>query len=393
MEEKKTISLVLKSTMYKLIIPARVEEKIRFICNKVWNVEWSGTLFYTYTGSFEDNNLTITAKDIYVMDIGSQAYTEFDMSPDVIGYMTEHRELLDCQMGLIHSHNNMSTFFSGTDINTLKDEGKDRNHFVSLIVNNAGSYTAAITRKMHSIRVINECFSYNTFEEEKREGCTNVTEEGDYIEYFKLDITKENSEFNELNDKLEEIRKSKAKTKDITTSKTVSNNNYNGYGNDFDLNYYKERYFPSFPNENKMAQQQIPFEDLDETKMPSVEEDELNFHFSEDIIKSNALQIVTGSVVIPNSSNIQIDKWIVSMPEVYTKRFGSDNHGLETFKIWVSTMIEFIIMNTVDDDVNPMISDEIQWSSLAMDLMDYFSQLPKNKYMDIINNELSNYIV
>ena len=36
------------------------------------------------------------------MDIGSQAYTEFDMSPDVIAYMTDHPELLDCQMGLIH---------------------------------------------------------------------------------------------------------------------------------------------------------------------------------------------------------------------------------------------------------------------------------------------------
>ena len=36
------------------------------------------------------------------MDLGTQAYTEFDMNPDVIAYMTAHSELLDCQMGLIH---------------------------------------------------------------------------------------------------------------------------------------------------------------------------------------------------------------------------------------------------------------------------------------------------
>ena len=50
----------------------------------------------------EEENLVITCKDIYVMDIGTSAYTEFDMSPDVISYMTDNTDLLDCQMGLIH---------------------------------------------------------------------------------------------------------------------------------------------------------------------------------------------------------------------------------------------------------------------------------------------------
>lgn len=42
----------------------------------------------------------------------------------------------------------MPTFFSGTDLATLRTEGFDRNCFVSLIVNNAGEYSAAITRKV-----------------------------------------------------------------------------------------------------------------------------------------------------------------------------------------------------------------------------------------------------
>lgn len=112
-QETQNIKLVQMSNTcnYKLLIPAEVERKIRFACQKVWNTEWSGTLFFTYEGSFENNDLVIKCVDIYIMDIGTQAYTEFDMNPDVIAYMTEHPELLDCQLGLIHSHNNMSKEF------------------------------------------------------------------------------------------------------------------------------------------------------------------------------------------------------------------------------------------------------------------------------------------
>lgn len=42
----------------------------------------------------------------------------------------------------------MRTFFSGTDRNTLLKEGADCNNFLSLIVNNEGTYTAAITRRV-----------------------------------------------------------------------------------------------------------------------------------------------------------------------------------------------------------------------------------------------------
>lgn len=89
---------------YKIIITTEVERKIRYICQKVWNVEWSGVLFFTYSGSFENNDLVIRCVDIYIMDIGSQAYTEFDMDPSVIAYICESEDpnLLDCQMGLIH---------------------------------------------------------------------------------------------------------------------------------------------------------------------------------------------------------------------------------------------------------------------------------------------------
>lgn len=100
--QKNLISLEKHTDTYKLVIPADVEKKIRHLCNKISQVEWSGTLFYTHSGSYEDGNLEIRCVDIFPMDIGSSTYTEFDMSPDVIAYMTDHPGLLDCQMGLIH---------------------------------------------------------------------------------------------------------------------------------------------------------------------------------------------------------------------------------------------------------------------------------------------------
>ena len=63
---------------YKLIITPELEEKIRFLCARFPNNEYSGVLFYDYTGRFEDNSLVLTAKDFCLMDYGSATYTEFN---------------------------------------------------------------------------------------------------------------------------------------------------------------------------------------------------------------------------------------------------------------------------------------------------------------------------
>ena len=221
-----------KLDTFRLIIPEEVEKKIRYICQQIWKDEWSGTLFYKPEGKFEDGTLAIRCVDIYVMDIGTAAYTEFDMSPDVISYMADNPDLLDCQMGLIHSHNNMATFLSGTDTATLKEEGMDRNHFVSLIVNNEGTYTAAITRKVKATNTITENFSYPTFEDERVEDTKTYTIESEEIEWFYLKIEFERSErsFQEgLKARLEEIKKAKAEKARQLPSKQPAYTG--GYGN------------------------------------------------------------------------------------------------------------------------------------------------------------------
>ena len=106
MEEQKII-LLKKQGLYKITIVEELEKKIRFLCEKLPRNEWSGTLFYTVEGSFEENNLHVIGKDFFLQDVGEATYTEFKNDVDLAGYMAAH-ELWDCYTGLMHSHNMMS---------------------------------------------------------------------------------------------------------------------------------------------------------------------------------------------------------------------------------------------------------------------------------------------
>lgn len=132
---------------YILRIPDDVERTIRTLCACSPNREWSGIMFYNFEGNFADG-LVITAKDIFLMDHGSAGHTTTDFSnPEIAQYMVRNK-LLGCCMAAIHSHHTLGAFFSGEDQNTLKVEGTDMNNFVSLVVDNKGTYVAAVTRRL-----------------------------------------------------------------------------------------------------------------------------------------------------------------------------------------------------------------------------------------------------
>lgn len=371
------MELVKKPDTFKMIIPDEVEKKIRYLCQNIWNDEWSGTLFYRPEGKFEDGSLTITCVDLFVMDVGTATYTEFDMSPDVISYMARNPELLDCQIGLIHSHNNMSTFFSGTDLTTLRDEGMDRNHFVSLIVNNKGSYTAAITRRLKYKQTIEEKFSYPTFGDTEVNDNKSYETKNEELQWFSLEIEKgENSFKDELDSRLNEIKESK-KTK-------VSN---------------------------------IPFKEVQIGKVagqsfiPSVQDEEIEFDdygkenkettlfyktakFNEQTIKSLVLQLVTGSIIIPNSSKIDINKWANNMVPLYENRFGKGEYGIKLFKTWAEGYIEFLCWFSEDNKlIEQGIEDEEMTAICAKGMIKELKKLPKNKYIKIYIDTLEGYLI
>lgn len=393
----KIISLVQKSGTYnyKLVIPAEVERKIRFACQKVWSTEWSGTLFFTHEGSFENNDLVIKCVDIYIMDIGTQAYTEFDMNPDVIAYMTEHTELLDCQLGLIHSHAGFQTFFSGTDQATLKEEGRDRNNFVSLIVNNAGTYTAAITRRIKSKKV-QESVSYEFFGDGIQYDTKETVSNADEIEWFYLRIVKEEDDYNfpDINARLEEIKKAQEEK-----AKKVQTPVYQGDYKPTVANSYGTKAGPANlvkkEDEKPVVVQNSLFDDIDdlpfETDYGEIPYGQVSF--DKTTLKSLVLQLITGSIIISNNSKIDIAKWAKSMPALYEKRFGKSKKGFNNFKLWAETYTEYLTWYVTDEKLEELGFNEEEICAIcAHDMIEELTKLPENDYIRGYINALQKYM-
>lgn len=385
---------------YKIIIPTEVERKIRFVCQKVWDTEWSGTLFFTHEGSFENNDLVIRCVDIYIMDIGTKTYTEFDMNPDVIAYMCKNPELLNCQVGLIHSHNNMSTFFSKTDTATLEEEGRDRNNFVSLIVNNAGTYTAAITRKVKRYSQIKDMLVYEFFGDGEIQDTKEYTEDRvEEIEWFYLKIEKEgeNYSFSDMAARLEEIKQAKAERAE--KAKKAQTPVYQGGYKSIIANSYGTKAGPANlvkkeANKPKVVQPTL-FDDIDD--LPFEEEYDIPYgqvSFDKVTLKSLVLQLITGSIIISNDSKIDITKWAKSMPALYEKRFGKGKVGMDNFKIWAEAYTEYLTWYATDEKLEEHGFDETEICAIcAHDMIEELTKLPENNYIKGYIDALQKYLV
>lgn len=363
--EKIQITQITGTYNYKIIIPVEVEQKIRYICQKIWNTEWSGTLFYTYEGSFEHNNLIIKCVDFYVMDIGSTIYTEFNMNPNIVSYMSDNPELLNCQIGLIHSHHNMATFFSDTDIDTLREEGNNSNNFVSLVVNNAGSYSAAITRKVIN-KEIKECKTYEFFGEGKKSSIENTTIETPSIEWFKLKIEKkENNQYSDIDNRLEGLKKEK----ELMGIKNIALNHKSILTSEVSQNYSNNY---SIQNDNLYNE---------------------TFEVNPKILESLTIQLISSSILITNKTKEEFDKWVKAMPVIYEKRFGKGASGIASFKIWAEWYVEYLTWNIQDEDllIAGLDQSEIQ-SVYANSLIDVLRKFPENIYIKVYIEELDKYI-
>lgn len=194
----------------KLFIDPIVESKVRYLANKYPSNEWSGILFVEYNGNFDDESLSITAKDLYVMDIGSSGFTTFDSrNAEYFSYAVKNNLDETCDFGLIHSHHNMKAFFSGTDSAELNATGKTRDVYVSLIVNNEGSYVAKVTRRVQKKANVEWQVSYSDLSGNR---IVTKSEEVKNIELEIYDCEIVNPDFNDIKSTLEEQIKQASKS-------------------------------------------------------------------------------------------------------------------------------------------------------------------------------------
>jgi len=153
----------------------------------------------------------------------------------------------------------MATFMSGTDIGELVDSAPLHNCFVSLVVNNAGVYTVALSSVGKSTAVIEtkESMSFTDFDGstlEFEDIVTTKTVSTDAAYYCYGDITKEECPVDSLgylSVQLNSIRKEKAKATPFRTSQdytkrleSIAPKGYSAYG-DFPKSVekpYSEKY-------------------------------------------------------------------------------------------------------------------------------------------------------
>lgn len=338
-----------------LVIEENLENQIRYMCNKFPSREWSGTLFYSIEGSLEEENLVIHAKDFYLQDIGSSSFTTFKRDVSLASFMLEH-ELVDCFTGLIHSHNSMATFFSETDLDTLLDEGKDMNHFVSLIVNNEGSYKAAITTKVKNTAVGTVTSVYNTFNNKKvTRNKAPFTKELIKVEFSYLNIKYPDSSRNiSLNSRINEL---------------IGQSSYNN----------TNRKSIELSNQTLIAKAPEDHAEVKST-LPKTYKNTPNFTNREvdSVVNNIYIRIVSGNIMaIYQGVNNIFKIFCNNMENRYSERFPD----FAVFEGYASYVIDFLMDETT-------VPNNLFYEVVNKIIQKLELEIPKNKYLDTYINLL-----
>lgn len=407
-QKTKLLELVKRSNTFKLIVTEELERKIRYYLDRFPNTEYSGTLFYKVTGSFKEMNFEITAFDFILQDIGTSTYTEFNMSPDVVAYMVDNPELLgeDVYQGLMHSHHTMGAFFSGTDYATLREEGSDRTHFLSLIIDTKGTYQAAITRIVEEEMTATGSARFLTFNEQEASQPISYTFKRKRLEYFMLDVERPQlpNPYLELSQRIEEVQKQKAEAARKTKSAVTYGGGYNNYGGYGAYGNYRDDDPYVWPSErktpapvyqatvgrgnvipaNKAAEVVPPVE-----KEKEVEEEPASIDYSayvipEDVLMKAARELLSGSIT--ETLDGTLEEISEAMVEKYKTRFPD----IALFEAWIASHVEFIVYYT---ETYLNVDDDTQAALLADALSNELAQLPANEYVLSMIGHLENYII
>ena len=113
----------------KIIIPPEIISQITFLHSHCGGKEWSGLLLYDVEGNpSKPEDFKLTAKHIFLMDIGSAGATVYETDADIVDLYDEIPEAMDMKLGHIHTHHNGSAYFSGTDMGELHDNVDKHNY-------------------------------------------------------------------------------------------------------------------------------------------------------------------------------------------------------------------------------------------------------------------------
>lgn len=369
------IQLQKQETHYQLRISDKLEKKIRVLCNKFPNTEWSGILFYTYNGSFLDNNISFVAEDLLFMDTGYSATTEFYLDEANIGsYIIDH-DLFGCQCGLIHSHHSMQAFFSGQDTAMLEQEGSSRNHFLSLVVNNVGKYVACVTVKEVFEHAITTKSYYKTFNDELIKGGINESNQtSEIIKVHDLDVIVHNTLFcDDYDELMATIIECAAKKKEREEKEKEKRN----------------LIFPKTPLHESNRTEELSLFDMDYIDYNNyIEEDDEENILTEQQIKEYASQLLAISLI---PGNLDMIPYLVkNLPDAAKETFKTIKEYEDSLAIVLDYLIEDKLWEyccskcDTKNQFEKVLDFEVAFSSAKKQIQDYIKTLGNNEYLDSI---------
>ena len=125
----------------KLIIPQKIHNKYTYLLKRFKSLEWSGPAWYKIKKDKDGYPIEFKIVHFHPLDLGGHAATEWD-AKDFAKIMKstyeENPSLKSTSIGLIHSHNTMGAFLSGTDTSTIEDNAPSNGFYPSLVVASAG---------------------------------------------------------------------------------------------------------------------------------------------------------------------------------------------------------------------------------------------------------------
>lgn len=329
------------------------------------------------------------------MDLGNATYTQFNMNEDVAAYMADNIELFDCDLQLVHSHHSMPTSPSGTDLNTLREEGNDRNCFVSLIVNNAGNYYAAVTRKVTSksnITINHLGSSYEFFGEGEVQIADGIsqevmTEENTVIEYFNLDVERHtvSNPLEYLDTRFTEILQKKSTIINPLNRQTKLSDN---------TSFLDWLHKPSPKNTEPYLFNNSTMKSLEVPKSQNKESSSKQFEFipNHRIIHQNVVRMILCSFIV-NPDKIDLKQWVkVHMKKKYEEIFHIENGYMDEFTEWKDFIIDYTLnhyeeLNHVDYEnweevtfavVNAILEELEEFRGLNVYIDNYIQSLEQN---------------
>lgn len=222
----------LKDCNIELDISKNVSSEIYSLHSTCGHTEWSGLIFYSMDKNpIVSSDINIKILHFHLFDIGTPGYTEFKIDARIVDVYDKYPELIDCKIGILHTHHAMKAFFSGTDQNTLHELAPQFDFLLSVIVNLDGDVRAKLCYLTEEEYTKNSIIKYtnNTISNNTESGVETILNIIDCKVFFETSLGKE----------IEELKKKAKEKKKFSLTPKLPIDDFSRNTNVFDSTQYE----------------------------------------------------------------------------------------------------------------------------------------------------------